>query len=129
MQIARAPLPAIGDRQKIQKYGAGRFTVSGQSFVGGVLVLPHQTLSWPATDVTALSEQAVEQLVAHAGSIDVCLMGCGPKTLLLPAALRARFKAANLRVDAMDTGSACRTFNVLVSEGRAVAAALIPLGT
>jgi uncharacterized protein len=125
MDIARTPLPAVADRQKIQKYGAGRFTVSGQVFEGGVLVLPQQTLPWPADSIASLSEQSITLLIEHVALIDVCLMGCGPKTLQLPPPLRARFKAAGLRVDVMDTGSACRTYNVLMTEGRAVAAALI----
>jgi uncharacterized protein len=127
MDIARTPLPAVADRQKIQKYGAGRFTVSGQVFTGGVLVLPQQTLPWPAEALDSLSEQAITLLIEHAALIDVCLMGCGPKTLQLPPPLRARLKAAGLRIDVMDTGSACRTYNVLMTEGRAVAAALIPV--
>jgi uncharacterized protein len=125
MDIARTPLPAVADRQKIQRYGAGRFTVSGQVFAGGVLVLPQQTLPWPTDSIDSLSEQAITLLIERVALIDVCLMGCGPKTLQLPPPLRARLKAAGLRVDVMDTGSACRTYNVLMTEGRAVAAALI----
>ena len=127
MEISRAPLPHATNRPKIQKYGAGRFTVSGQVFTGGVLVLPTQTLAWPATDLATLSEESISLLISHHANIDVCLLGCGPRTLPLPSALRARFKTVGLRVDVMDTGSACRTYNVLMSEERAVAAALMPI--
>ncbi len=127
MEIKRPVLPAVADRPKIQKYGAGRFTISGLVFAGGVFVLPGQTLAWPATDIAALSDEAVDLLLAHAADVDVCLLGCGPRTLPIPPVLRARFKAAGFRADAMDTGSACRTYNVLMSEGRAVAAALIAI--
>jgi uncharacterized protein len=127
METPRASLPAVADRPKIQKYGAGRFTVSRQVYTGSVFILPRQVLSWPATDITTLSEDAITLLLAHVAEIDVCLLGCGPTTLAIPSALRARFKAAGLRADAMDTGSACRTYNVLMSEGRAVAAALIAI--
>ncbi len=127
MEMTRAPLPHAANRPQIQKYGAGRFTVSGQVFTGGVLVLPTQTLAWPAADLATLSEEAISLLISHQANIDVCLLGCGPRTLPLPSTLRARFKAAGLRIDVMDTGSACRTYNVLMSEGRAVAAALMPV--
>ncbi|PHY00363.1 MAG: hypothetical protein CK529_05150 [Rhodospirillaceae bacterium] len=127
MDIKRSPLPAVADRPKIQKYGAGRFTISGQVYTSGVFVLPHQALSWPATDLASLSDEAIDLLLAHTSEIDVCLLGCGPKTLPIPATLRTRFKAAGFRADVMDTGSACRTYNVLMSEGRAVAAALIAI--
>jgi uncharacterized protein len=126
MDIKRS-LPAVVDRPKIQKYGAGRFTISGQVITGGALVLPTGAMAWPAMDINALSEDAVALLLSHATEIDVCLLGCGTKTLPIPAALRERFKTAGLRADPMDTGSACRTYNVLMSEGRAVAAALIAI--
>ncbi|MSO98107.1 MAG: hypothetical protein EXR11_07810 [Rhodospirillaceae bacterium] len=122
MDIARtAPI----DRQNIQKYGNGRFTVSGTVFTGGVLVLPAQTVNWSATDIANLNEDAIGVLLSHAKAFDFCLMGCGPRTLALPIPLRTRFKQVGLRIDMMDTGSACRTYNVLSAEGRAVAAALV----
>jgi len=127
MEIKPTQLPAVSERPRIQKYGAGRFTVSGQVIVGGVLVLPTGATVWPATDFNALSEDAIAMLLAHAARIDVCLLGCGHRTLPIPPDLRARFKAAGLRADPMDTGSACRTYNVLMGEGRAVAAALIAI--
>jgi uncharacterized protein len=53
------------------------------------------------------------------------VLGCGPAALLVPEAVRARFKAAGIAIEAMNTGAACRTYNVLAAEGRPVAAALI----
>jgi len=127
MEISRTSLPGIERRPKIQTYGAGRFTVAGTVYAGGVLVLPWGVVPWPATQISGMEEEALALLLAHAADIDVCLMGCGPITLVPPPELRQRFKAAGLRVDAMTTASACRTYNVLMSEGRAVAAALIPV--
>lgn len=64
-------------------------------------------------------------ILALGGKVDVCLIGCGRQLLPLPSALRAALKAAAVPHDLMDTGAACRTYNVLAGEGRAVAAALI----
>ncbi|MBL8628905.1 MAG: Mth938-like domain-containing protein [Rhodospirillaceae bacterium] len=120
------PVSAPG-RQKIQKYGNGRFTVSGAVFNGSVLVLPDGAVAWPATDIAALSDEAVSALIEHARSVDICLIGCGANAVPFLPDLRKRLKEAGVHVDFMDTGAACRTFNVLVAEGRSLAAALIAI--
>ena len=56
---------------------------------------------------------------------EILLIGCGPASALLAPAIRRMLEEAGLGVEIMDTGAACRTFNVLLSEDRAVAAALI----
>ena len=58
---------------------------------------------------------------------DVLLLGCGPRAVLPPRALRDALRAKGLVVEPMDTGAACRTYNVLMAEDRRVAAALIPV--
>ena len=55
------------------------------------------------------------------------LIGCGARIAPLPKAVRDGLREAGIGADTMDTGAACRTFNILVSEGRRVAAALIAL--
>ena len=62
----------------------------------------------------------------RAANVSLCLIGCGVRTELLPPGLREALREAGVSVDAMETGAACRTYNMLVGEGRAVAAALIP---
>ena len=54
-------------------------------------------------------------------------MGCGPRAILIPPDKRAELKRAGLALEVVDTGSACRIYNVLLAEGRRVAAALVPL--
>ena len=114
-----------GGRRAIQKYGSGRFVVSGADFSGSVIVLLSHTVSWPVATIDDLTPGAFDLLVPQAGAIDVCLLGCGARTAFLPRALRAFFKDVGLHVEPMDTGAACRTFNVLAAEGRALVAALI----
>ena len=77
--------------------------------------------------MASLSLADFEPLIALAGTLDVCLLGCGEHMLPLPRDLRMALKEAGLTVDPMDTGAACRTFNVLTGEGRAVATALIAI--
>jgi uncharacterized protein len=55
------------------------------------------------------------------------VLGCGPRAIFIPPDKRAELKRAGLALEVVDTGSACRIYNVLLAEGRRVAAALIPL--
>ena len=77
--------------------------------------------------MTGLNLADFQPLIALAGTLDVCLLGCGAHMQPLPRDLRAALKDAGLTVDPMDTGAACRTYNVLTGEGRAVAAAVIAI--
>ena len=66
-------------------------------------------------------------MLAVAPAVEFLVIGCGARAMLVPPALRQELRDAGLRLDAMDTGAACRTYNVLLAEDRRVAAALIPL--
>ena len=57
----------------------------------------------------------------------VLVVGCGARSVFLPPPLRAGFKAAGVALEVVDTGAACRIYNVLLAESRKVGAALIPL--
>ncbi|MCC6597959.1 MAG: Mth938-like domain-containing protein [Alphaproteobacteria bacterium] len=122
------PLVKSG-QQIIQSYAGGRFRVSGQLYESAIIVQPSSTQIWTVRDVSleALTSDDFAPLIAEAASIDVLLLGCGAKMRFLPLALRAALKAGGLSVDIMDTGAACRTYNVLMAEGRRVAAALLPV--
>ena len=110
-------------RQVIERYGNGGFRVTSVVWTGNILITPTTTLSWSATDAAAFT---MESLAALLGSgAEVLLIGGGRSTPFVPPALRAELKAAGLVAEPMDTGAACRTYNILLSEGRAVAAALI----
>ncbi len=109
-------------RQIIERYGAGGFRVSGVIYAGPVLVFPDQTLSWAAAAPTA---ESLAPVVEH-GGIELLLLGLGRHTAPVTAALRVWLKAEGIAVEPMDTGAACRTYNVLIAEDRRVAAALLP---
>ena len=63
--------------------------------------------------------------VIEDGNVQVLLLGCGPKLQMPPPDLRSALREKGIGIEPMDTGAACRTYNVLLAEGRAVAAALI----
>jgi uncharacterized protein len=124
------PLIPAG-RQIVESYGGGRFRVSGAVHEGSVLVFPARTLAWPVAAMDQLNEQTLAPVIAEAqaGGIDLLLLGCGARMALMPGPLRQHLRAAGVVVEAMDTGAACRTYNVLMADGRRVAAALIAFGS
>ncbi len=89
---------------------------------------PNAVSPWPAADaLPGLTRDALAPLFAIAPPISILLVGCGRQGAIIPPSVRADLRAAGLVVDAMDTGAACRTYNVLCAEARRVAAALIPV--
>ena len=109
-------------QQIIERYGTSGFCVSGTVYLGPVLVFPDRTLVWADA---ALTEAGLAPVVEH-GEVELLLLGLGRHMAPVPTALRAALKAKGVAVEAMDTGAACRTFNVLLAEDRRVAAALLP---
>lgn len=125
------------DRQIINSYGDGGFRVSNQRFDGAILVTPLQTLPWvngQHTDkLSALPEDAFHALFpiheTETGRIELLLIGAGVSPQFLPPSHRDALKERGIAIDVMDTGAACRTYNVLLLEDRRVAAALLPVGS
>jgi uncharacterized protein len=115
------------DRQVIESYGRATFRVSGVGYEGAIFVFRDGTQAWSAPSLEALTFEDFAAVCAH-GDVEILLIGCGRRMALLPKALRVRLKEAGIAADAMDTGAACRTYNVLLAEDRRVAAALLPAG-
>lgn len=112
--------------QIIQGYGNGGFTTSGVRHNGSVIVLRDRTVSWlPPDDPSALDIADFNPILEAAQDVDIVLLGCGPRAAVLPPALRVALRDAGISIESMDTGAACRTFNLLQMEGRRVAAMLI----
>lgn len=114
-----------GDRQAIEGYGGGGFRVSGEAYRGSVLVLPGRTLAWPVTEVGEVTAESFAAAGDELGEVEILLLGCGPRLVFVDKALRAAVRALGPVLEPMDTGAACRTYNVLLAEERRVAAALI----
>ena len=109
-------------QQVIESYGPSGFRVSGETYRGSILVFPDRTVTWAGA---AMTEAALAPVVEH-GGIELLLLGLGARMAPVAAALRIALKAHGIAVEAMDTGAACRTYNVLLAEDRHVAAALLP---
>lgn len=107
------------DRQLIQGYGDNGFTISGRRHEGAVLVLPDRTLAWSGELTAEALATAME------AGIEILLVGGGRGMVPLPRDLKAALRAAGIVAESMDTGAACRTYNVLLTEDRRVAAALV----
>ena len=105
----------------IDGYGPGFFRVGQQVIEGPVLVPQERAAQWGGVEDIAPLEQL-------AGQVDVIFLGMGADIAHAPAALRDRLEGVGLGVEVMNTPAACRTYNVLLSEGRRVAAALLPVG-
>ncbi|SFP50172.1 Mth938-like domain-containing protein [Tranquillimonas alkanivorans] len=108
------------DAQPIDGYGPGFFRVGGQVVEGAVAVLPEGVKDWGGYDDHAT-------LMAAVDSIDVLFIGTGAEVAHVPRTLRETLEEAGLGVESMASPAACRTYNVLLSEGRRVGVALLPV--
>ncbi|MFK7754900.1 MAG: Mth938-like domain-containing protein [Sedimentitalea sp.] len=108
------------DAKPVEGYGPGFFFFLCDVWQGAVLTGSNGTQNWAGySDVDAL--------LALSDQIDVLFVGTGGEIAHLPQDFRAALEAAGLGVDAMSSPAACRTYNVLLSEGRRIALALIPV--
>lgn len=115
-------------RQIIQGYTNGTFRISGETYSGAVMVHPDRTEEWSHAPDTMnnITTESFAPLFEDAHNIDVVLLGCGESIAFLPHDVRAALKDKGLNIETMDTGAACRTYNVLIAEDRRVVAALLP---
>jgi len=113
------------ERQVIHSYGNGGFRVAGGVFRGSILVMPAITRPWPVTVPEDADLENLAPILDAATAIELLLLGCGKRGAMVAPALRRELRARGVVVDVMDTGAACRTYNVLLAEDRGVAAALI----
>ncbi len=104
----------------IDGYGPGFFRVGGQVIEGAVIVTAEHAQAW-----SGLSDAA--PLIALAERADVIFVGMGSEIAHLPAELRSAVEEAGIGVEVMSSPAAARTYNILLSEGRRVAAALLPV--
>ena len=118
MKLSEMPIP---NGLPVDGYGPGFFRLGGTVHDGAVLVAEGVALPW-----TGVADDA--PLLALVGRIDVLLVGTGDSRAPLPDRLQPRLEAAGLGVEVMSSPSAARGYNVLLAEGRRVAAALVPVG-
>jgi uncharacterized protein len=113
----------------ITAHGHGAFAFAGMSHAGSILATPNGVRPIDATSVDDLDPVALaplfDECAENRGSIEFLIVGTGERMAPIPKPLRAGLREAGLRFEAMATGPALRVYNVMQSEGRRVAAALI----
>jgi uncharacterized protein len=120
MTAAEARYPG---RAPIEAYGNGGFRFARMSHRGSILCLPSGIYVWAQPEPERL--EAYAPILAERASLDLLLLGTGRSLQRPPAAVCHALNEAGVPLETMDTGAACRTYNVLLAEGRPVAAALI----
>ena len=116
----------VPGRHLIDAYGAGGFRFADMSHKGSILALPSGVWALPVADFAAITPASLKPLFAEArGEVELLLIGVGDEMRFVPELLKSRLREAGIRVEAMQTGAAARTYNILVGENRKVAAALI----
>ncbi|HEX9857490.1 MAG TPA: Mth938-like domain-containing protein [Paracoccaceae bacterium] len=108
----------------IEGYGPGFFRIGGQVLRGPVLITPWGAAAWGGL---ADRETGWAAALALAGRIDVLFVGMGAEIAQVPRDFRDALEAVDIGVEVMSSPAACRTYNVLLSEGRRVAVALLPV--
>jgi uncharacterized protein len=109
----------------VDAWGGGGFRVSGDWRPGSLLILDDVARPWAASSLTTLTLDDFTEVLASRGAVEFVLLGTGLTQGLPPRALRDGLKAAGIGLEFMSTEAASRTYNVVASEGRRVAAALI----
>ncbi|MBR9842903.1 MAG: hypothetical protein GYB25_07070 [Rhodobacteraceae bacterium] len=104
----------------IEGYGPGFFRIGGEIIEGGAIIHAQGAQSWAGYG------DAAAVLVLQ-GAVDFILMGTGETMAPVPAAFREALEEVGIGVEPMASASACRTYNVLVAEGRRVAAVVLPV--
>ncbi len=121
--------PRFPGRAPIEAYGNGGFRFAGMSHRGSILCLADAIIAWdapvPFETADALTVAHLKPVLDQREAIGFLLLGTGRRQIFPSREVRQAFRDAGIGLDAMDTGAACRTYNVLLAEGRPLAAALV----
>jgi uncharacterized protein len=112
-------------RAPIDAYGNGGFRFADMSHRGSLMCLPSAILGWDMASAADFSIDAFAAALDRDSGLEVLLIGTGVDIVPLKPEIKAAFRERSIMADAMNTGAAVRTFNVLLAEGRAVGAALV----
>ncbi len=112
----------------IDGYGKGGFRFGGMSHRGSLLCLPSGIWAWPVVRPAEIDETALAPVFAEASGLDLFVLGIGSERWSIPDILHDRFRSLKIAVEVTRIGSAVSTYNILLGEGRRVAAGLIAAG-
>jgi uncharacterized protein len=118
--VAFYPRPA-----PIEAYGNGGFRFAGMSHKGSILCLPSGIQAWPVATLADVTPESLAAIRSETARLTFLLFGMGRSVAAPSAEVRRWLAEAGIGLEPMDTGAAARTYNVLLAEGRVVAAALI----
>jgi uncharacterized protein len=121
----RTATPRYPGRAPIDAYGNGGFRFADMSHRGSILCLPSGVYAWPPTGPGEIDAAALAPALAERDAVRVLLLGTGLRSQPPGIEVRRAFDAAGVALEVMDTGAACRTYNVLLGEERSVGAALL----
>ena len=122
---SRPDAPHLPRSAPIEAYGNGGFAFADMSHRGSLLCLPDAIWAWPVTRPEQIDRASLDRVFEAAKGIDTLIIGTGAVVWLPPSELRAALRAVSVVLDAMQTGPAIRTYNIMIGERRRVAAALI----
>ena len=117
--------PHLPRSAPIEAYGKGGFHFADMSHRGSLLCLPDAIWAWPVKKPEEIDRASLVRVFAAAKGIDTLIIGTGTEVWLPPSDLREALRAVKVVLDAMQTGPAVRTYNIMMGERRRVAAALI----
>ena len=112
-------------RVPIDAYGNGGFRFAEMSHRGSILIVPSGIYAWNVADMDEVDVDRCAPFLRELKSPAFVVLGTGTTPVMPDAALRKAFAAAGLGLEPMSTGAACRTYNVLLAEGRDLGAAFI----
>ncbi len=116
----------VPGQHKIEDYGGGGFRFAEMSHRGSILATASGVRAIPVARMAEIDAGVLDLVIMDpSGAPNLLIIGCGAELLPLPGALRARLRASGVSCETMATGPAVRTFNMLIDEGRRVAALLI----
>lgn len=110
----------------ITAYAEGEFTVRGQILTGSQIIWPDRPpIAWSTVDINALNQDSFDLIATE--DVEAIILGTGKKLVFPEDQWLEQFYKRSVGIEIMDTAAACRTYNILVSEGRNILAALLPV--
>ncbi len=113
-----------GSANRIRAYAEGSVTVNEDVYTSDLIVMPEEIITeWANASVAELTPDHLAVVASY--EPEIVLLGTGRRQRFPSAQLMADLSRKGIGLEAMDTAAACRTYNVLMSEDRRVAAALL----
>jgi len=111
------------DMNVITSYGEGSFVINNEEYNGSIILSPNSVFKWEIESFENISTKELKYIEEL--NPEILIIGCGDTHQPIPIEIRKHFDDLNIGVEIMTTGAACRTYNVLLAEGREVIAALV----